>query len=556
VLAAGETQVTLLELVAAVTTAALLWAGRSRLRALATRPPLPLACLAAYACAHVLSAAFAPVHAGLAAKFSLRMVAAALFAFAVATTPRRARRWALAALAASCALVAVLAAGEGLGLTGLDGFLQLFRERPFAVGAARRASGGAAGPNQAAAFLAAGLVAGVGVLAPRWRLVLPFTGALSLGLLFTFSRSGLAAAMLGLLALAWTRRGSMGRMILGSPALLAVLAAGFLVHPSFRARVATDVVAQGYGARYAPADAALYLRPGEKRPLAIELVNTGLREWTPTERPALYVFLHEWPRRRPAGVWRLPLAGPVRPGEAVRATVTIESPAREGTYLLVWDMFTLPSGFLSASGVPPALVPVGVAAPPPDPVALPDRTWRRGRLELWRLALLMWRDHPVSGVGADNFRRLHPEYGGWLTPANYPMTAHNQFLESAATTGTLGLIALLGTLAFTARAAWRGRHGACGLAEVLIALLAAFTTQALVDSLLEFTGVYLLFAFVVGAAAAVQSSAGARSATPARPPLSAAAICTSSDGSGNGSAASARPSRVATSTPGSGGSTV
>lgn len=509
VLAAGGTQVTLLELVAAVTAGALLWAGRSRLAALATRPPPPLVLLGAYAAAHVLSAVFAPAHADLAAKFSLRMVAAALFALAVATAPPRAHRWALAALAASCAVVAVLAVGEGLGLTALDRFLQLFRERPFAVGAARRATGGAGGPNQAAAFLAAGLVAGVGLLAPRWRLVLPFAGALSLGLLFTYSRSGLVAALAGLAVLAWARRGSMGRVILAAAALLVLLAAGFLVQPSFRERMATDVVAQGYGVRYAPADAVLYLTPGEKRSLAVDLVNTGRREWTVAERPALHASLHEWPPRQPAGAWRLPLAGPVRPGGGVRVDVTIESPLRAGTYLLVWDLFTLPSGFLSTSGVPPALVPVGVGAPPPDAVALPDRTWRRGRIELWRLALLMWREHPVTGVGADNFRRLHAEYGGWLTPGNYPMTAHNQFLESAATTGTLGLFALLGTLAFSVRAV-TGRHRETALAEVLVALLAAFTTQALVDSLLEFTGVYLLFAFVVGAAAAVQSSVGAR----------------------------------------------
>jgi len=156
--------------------------------------------------------------------------------------------------------------------------------------------------------------------------------------------------------------------------------------------------------------------------------------------------------------------------------------------------------------VSPGLVPVGIGVDPPAAVALPARAWRRGRLELWRLALAMWRDHPLLGVGADNFRRLHPQYGGWLGAGNVPMSAHNQLLESAATTGTLGLLALVGTIVFSARAALRSlRRDRGEAAAVVLGLLAAFLVQAQVDALLEFTGHYLLFALVVGAAAAMDS---------------------------------------------------
>jgi O-antigen ligase len=504
VLPAFSLEFTLLELAAAAATAAILVARWPQAVLLLRRPPRTLAFLAAFAAAHLLSAAFAPAYGGPAAKFALRMVAAAVFALAVAASTVRARRAALAALAVSALLVALLALGEGLGGAVLDPVLDAFRERVYSIGENRRASGGSGGPNQAAAFLAAGLVAGAGVLAARARLAIGFAALVSLGLLFTYSRGGLAAAFVGLVVLAWARPGSR-RVALGCAAAVAALAVGFLVHPRFRERLATEVTERLFAARYEPADAALRLAPGEVRSVEVELVNTGRSEWAPEMRPTLHAFLHEWPAREPLAVWRRPLAAAVPVGGRERVAIAIRAPTRPGTYLLVWNLFTLPSGFLSASGTVPALVPVGVGVAPPPTVALEPRTWRRGRVELWTLALAMWRDHPLLGVGADNFRRLHPRYGGWLAAGNYPMSAHNQILETVATTGLVGLLALLGTLAFAGLAARRALGGSEGAAAaVVLALLAAWLVQAQVEALLEFTGHYLLFAFVVGAAAAME----------------------------------------------------
>jgi hypothetical protein len=342
-------------------------------------------------------------------------------------------------------------------------------------------------------------VAGVAGLGPRVRLVVPFAAVLAAGLAFTYSRGGTVAALCGLLVLAWARRQGARMPALAAAAALATVAAGFLLHQGFRERVRTELTSRDYAAEYHPRDRALRLQPGERRGLAIDLVNTGRRDWTPADLATLNVFAYEWPSRRPAGVWRLPLARAVPAGGREHVTVEVEAPAREGTYVLAWDLFTLPSAYLSNSRVPPALVPLGVAAEPPADVSLPDAVWRRGRGELWRLALLMWRDRPLLGVGPDNFRRLHARYGGWLVPGFHPMTAHSLFLETAAGTGTLGLAALLATLGFAALASWKRRGEA--LAPVGLALLAALVVQGFVDALLEYTGLYLLFAFVVGASA-------------------------------------------------------
>jgi len=62
-------EMTVLEVVAAVATAALLFLGRERLGPILRRPPLPLALLASYVAASALSAAPAPMNRVLAAKF-------------------------------------------------------------------------------------------------------------------------------------------------------------------------------------------------------------------------------------------------------------------------------------------------------------------------------------------------------------------------------------------------------------------------------------------------------------------------------------------------------
>jgi O-antigen ligase len=194
----------------------------------------------------------------------------------------------------------------------------------------------------------------------------------------------------------------------------------------------------------------------------------------------------------------------------------LRAPERAGPYVLVLDVNSASTGYFSTAGTTPGWVPVAVGAtaqvlpsPPPPPA-------RRGRFELWRIALVMWRAHPLTGVGPDNFRRLHVEYGGWIAGGNVPVGAHNVYLEAAATTGLLGLLALLAVFASAGAAAVRarGRSEDHLRASAVLALLAAMAVQGLVDSLLACTGVYLLWALVVGLAATL-SDRGRRAAGPA-----------------------------------------
>lgn len=69
------------------------------------------------------------------------------------------------------------------------------------------------------------------------------------------------------------------------------------------------------------------------------------------------------------------------------------------------------------------------------------------RLELWRLALRMFHDHPLLGVGPGNFRTLFNAYHpGKLGDFETWSQAHNLYLHQLAERGMLGLAALLSLL--------------------------------------------------------------------------------------------------------------
>src|SRR5262249_14949100 len=109
---------------------------------------------------------------------------------------------------------------------------------------------------------------------------------------------------------------------------------------------------------------------------------------------------------------------------------------------------------------------------------------------------------PWTGVGPDNFRRLYGRYAG-RTFWDERVSANNLLLETGATTGLLGVLALAGTLgAAGVYSARQVRAEGAGEAAAGVCLLTALVAHAAVDYTLGFTGPYLLAAFVVGAAAA------------------------------------------------------
>ena len=120
-----------------------------------------------------------------------------------------------------------------------------------------------------------------------------------------------------------------------------------------------------------------------------------------------------------------------------------------------------------------------------------------GRSSIWTVAWRMIENHPVLGVGTDNFILVEYQYidqPGVITSANYivdtPKVAHNAFLEALADLGIPGLLTLLAVLgcALTAavRAAWMfersGDRGMEAMSRAIVLALVAVLTSDLFAS--------------------------------------------------------------------------
>jgi O-antigen ligase len=104
----------------------------------------------------------------------------------------------------------------------------------------------------------------------------------------------------------------------------------------------------------------------------------------------------------------------------------------------------------------------------------------RGRKSENLAGLQMWADHPLLGVGPDNFEVHYQRYSAaiGIDPRAQGRGAHNLYLESLAETGVLGAMAFLGVLWLALTGAWRARSRLEGrdalLGEGLLMALSAF----------------------------------------------------------------------------------
>jgi O-antigen ligase len=157
----------------------------------------------------------------------------------------------------------------------------------------------------------------------------------------------------------------------------------------------------------------------------------------------------------------------VRPRVLAAATV-----AAVGLGLLV-----LPQPLLDRVGALPDLASS-------DPVALED-TALRGRAGENLAGVRMWTDHPLVGVGPDNFELNYLSYSAALgiDPRPEQRSAHNLYLESLAETGILGALAFLAVLGLALTGAWRARRRLAGgdalLGEGILVALGVFLVCAL-----------------------------------------------------------------------------
>lgn len=331
--------------------------------------------------------------------------------------------------------------------------------------------------------------------------------------LFTFSRAGFAtllmvcAGIAAMLLLRPNRRPGWAWATLA--ALVAVvIAVNWLLSPLFRLRLQSDVDGEWYRSTLV-APAELTLAAGETQIVTVTLTNSGALTWRedgnkPFRLAARWQTADGQSELPAQPTWALPRA--VGPGESITLSVPLHAPPRPGTYRLVWDMLHEGVNWFDARGdaqTSSRVIVAGAAtadepeAPTVAPLAfdapLPSRR------VLWAIALQLIGEHPLIGIGLDNFRLTYSRY---LTGDPQPGTAldqtihsNNWYLETLVSVGVLGAVPfalwLLALLWSIIRLLRRPTLDALQVASA--AGLLAFFIHGLLDYFLLFNATAMLF---------------------------------------------------------------
>lgn len=208
----------------------------------------------------------------------------------------------------------------------------------------------------------------------------------------------------------------------------------------------------------------------------------------------------------------------VAPGETATVLAIVQAPPRAGDYRLQWDLvhenvtwFDRKQGMtgeIRAYTIGEALVvgsqqPSSGAMPIPVDVQSISDTASVERALLWRTALAMFLDHPITGVGPDGFRHLYGRYAG-VTDWNKNIYTNNTYIEMFTNLGILGGFSFLwlGGLALwrTGRNLLRTPVNAVWLLGLgATASLVAFFAHGLLDYFLFSTPIYVIFWFLLAA---------------------------------------------------------
>jgi len=494
------------------------------------RTPITIPALALLACALAASVA-APEFRANSVRFVGRLTAALLlFTLAAnALSSQRLARQVIAMLLGAAALVGVIAVLELAQVPlVLDG-LKLFRPGFHVVGGQVRATSTLFYPTITSMYLEVVFALGlVWIASSRLALVaLALTGA---GIIATFTRAGLITMATSLLiygGLIYFKRlagsrdpGSGIRTGEGVwtgehtrlAALAAVLLALVLVSRSPQmlvTRMSTDVSQDWYGASY-EVPARLTLRPGSFTDVPVTLSNRGWLTWQSTRAPVFALSYH-WLSVDTEDVviydgLRTAFTTPVEPGEDVTVQARVRAPGYPGTYLLLWDIVQESRTWLSLEGVFPGrtiarVEGAAVGGPLPTRGRMPAGVMRMPRSLLWSTALQISAEHPVLGIGPDNFRLSYGRYLG-LAAWDSRVHANNTYLEVLVGMGVIGAASLLWLIVVACRAAIARLRAADGhsmpLAAAATAACLAIAAHGVVDSFLTFTSTYVVFALAAG----------------------------------------------------------
>jgi hypothetical protein len=269
-----------------------------------------------------------------------------------------------------------------------------------------------------------------------------------------------------------------------------------------------------YGASYI-VPSILRLTTGEPSAVTVSVKNTGSIRWHASGEN-YFALAYFWLTGDGEAIKQdhveVLLPHPVAPGETVQMTISLETTLPPGEYQLVWGMLQRDILWFRHRDSPEAYSAVyveratnssasteetvleTVSSPPGgDASTLPPTI---GRLDLWSVALRMWLERPLLGVGPDNFRHL---YGNYLNLSDFDRRLHanNLYLELLAGWGLAGTItfgALIWVVARRWYFLWQTTTGTTAIWSICLGgSLLVFFLHGLLDYFLEFVPLYLTF---------------------------------------------------------------
>jgi hypothetical protein len=492
-------------------------------RSIQWRTPITVPLLVLLACAFTAALA-APAFRADALRVSARLTAAVILFVLVSNVARtdRIARQIVAALLAAAAVVGAIALLELAQVPWVLSMLKGFRPGFHVVGGQLRATSTLFYPTITSMFLEIAFALGlVWIASSRLAFVaLVLTGA---GVIATFTRSGLITMTMSLAfygGVLWMRQrppsagrrpGRWSHEHTRLSALAVVLVALVLVSRSPQmlvARMSAEGSQEWYGASYTVPQ-QLTLRPDSFNDVPVTLKNEGRLTWQSSATPPFALSYHFLSIDTEEVVifdgLRTPFAEPVEPGEEVKMMARVRAPGFPGRYVLIWDVVQEHRTWLSIEGVYPgrsvaSVEGEAVSAPLPTRGRMPSTVMRMPRSVLWNTALQMAREHPLLGIGPDNFRHSYGQYLG-LAAWDTRVHANNSYLEVLAGMGAIGATALVWLLAVAARSTAHLLSRASESLPLVAASAAAclaIGAHALVDSFLTFTPTYAAFAIAGG----------------------------------------------------------
>lgn len=463
-------------------------------------------------------------------RLAIGLIAVLLVANGI-TTPRR-LTVAIWVAVMTAAIVAFFAIFEYAGVPLVRSWLNAFHDGLWVVGGQVRASGTLEYPTIASMYFEIAFALSLGAFLSAFdehagllkAALFVATLVIAEGVVVTLTRAGLVTMAVSLAVVGasrFRRRGFDGGLwslmaLAAATCLFVVLSAS---PETIRLRFTTEGQQGWYRAAFL-VEPKLSFAPASLNVVEATVINVGRVTWEPRADPPFHVSYH-WLDDETNHVvrydgLRTPLPRAVAPGDSVRMRIQVRAPEEAGRYRLGWDVVqegrlwfsTEPGSRMALSSVMvsgPRAADDELASSMPSPVNLPPQAVRPGRRTLWMAALRVVREHPIFGIGPDNFRLSYGPYAG-IEHADPRVHSNSMYLEVLAGAGMVGLAAFL-WLCWRAQATIRRElarmtSSMSSLYPGIVAAVLAIALHGFLDSFLTFTPTYLLISLTLGLAVA------------------------------------------------------